>query len=678
MVRLFELILRMSATGSIAICAVLLVRWLLGRAPRKYAYLLWIVVGFRLACPVSFHSAFSLFSLRPAPVVSLPAPAPIPPVIPVSVPPSPPPSTLPVTPTPPMPSSPAVDGMQVLSLLWLAGMVLLAGYSVLREVQLRRQLATATRLEGNIYCSETVRSPFLLGLVRPRIYIPYGLDPQTQRFVLAHEQCHLRRWDHMTRRIGFLLLTIHWFNPLCWLAFLLCGKDMELSCDEAVLRQEGVRSTDYSTALLTFAVNRRLFSPAPLAFGETGVKTRIQNILHWKRPTRIMTAAASVLCCGVLIACAANPQKPADTPLQAALRALDTTDWSTLPCQVFQESSDPPMLPPSDRLAPLADQLIPDEDVRLLPQQGVTVLWNDGTQSIRLLPAEPPGIIQLQYESGDTHQMALAENMEIYIWLIAADQCPGVELTDIDGDGFWESFYYAPTLDIYDYYDGQIQMPTLPDRGAHFVKGCISSELLNADRQFLLYMAHEGDFDMFSYRDGKTTFVCTTDEAYREDAHIDDYDAYIEARRAAPPPYTLEDVVFTQQPLSLTPDLLTYDQRLDWIHTTEPAAQTMALVSLNESVEGEGCLAYVSLWHGAYFDNQYALHLRFPDGTVTQLPLPKENLYDIRKPDHMEFRDGRFLYTLRFSEEFPRKHLKGNYCYEVDLDTKTISLQVEQ
>lgn len=166
------------------------------------------------------------------------------------------------------------------------GGVLIAGYSIFREAQLRSQLTTATRLDANIYCSEFVRSPFLLGTMRPRIYIPYGLDPQTQQFVLAHEQYHLRRLDHITRRISFLFLAIHWFNPLCWLAFALCGKDMELSCDEAVLRQEGVYSADCSTALLSFAVNRRMFSPAPWPLARPASRPASKTFCAGNAPSR--------------------------------------------------------------------------------------------------------------------------------------------------------------------------------------------------------------------------------------------------------------------------------------------------------------------------------------------------------------------------------------------------------
>lgn len=241
-----------------------------------------------------------------------------------------------------------------------------------------------------------------------------------------------------------------------------------------------------------------------------------------------MTLLAVALCCMVLIACGSDPKEPApNTPLQTALRTLNTTDWSTLPCQIFQDEIYP-MLPPSDRLAPLADLLIPTEDIRLLSDQGITVLWNDGTQATRLYPTEKPGIIQLQYESKDTQQTALAQNMEVYTWMIAASQCPGVELADIDGDGFWESFYDAPTLDIYDYYDGQIQVPVLPDRNTGFVKGCLGSDVLDDNRQFLLDMNYNGQTGLFSYQDGETTFVCTVGEAYLEDAQIDDYGAYLE------------------------------------------------------------------------------------------------------------------------------------------------------
>ena len=183
MTALFLTVLRMSATASVAIAAVLLARLLLRKAPKKYAYLLWTVVGFRLICPVSLHGTFSLFSLRtPAAPAAIPPP-PISTTPPVTV------QTVPaigtttpvspeIVPVSPPSVSPAVNWLAILALTWIIGMILLAGYSIIKELRLRRMLSTATLLEDNVYCSEAVRSPFVLGVLHPRIYIPYGLTDE--------------------------------------------------------------------------------------------------------------------------------------------------------------------------------------------------------------------------------------------------------------------------------------------------------------------------------------------------------------------------------------------------------------------------------------------------------------------------------------------------------------------
>lgn len=324
----FLKVLNMSVTAGYVILAVLVLRLLLGKAPKKYSYLLWSVVGFRLCCPVSFRSVFSLFNLKPfdmtaaqsggggltyvpeniglmaQPRVTTGIPA-----INMAI-----ESTLPAA-TPTASVNPMQVAVFIASLVWCLGMVALLFYALVSYLRLKGQMDTAVRLEGNVWQSERVRSPFILGFVKPKIYIPYGLDEATQRYVLTHERCHLKRLDHIVKPAAFLLLVLHWFNPLCWLAFSLMGKDMEMSCDEKVLdREENIRRA-YSLSLLSFASNRRFPSPSPLAFGETGVKSRVKNVLSWKKPALWVTIIAVILSVAALAACAADPaeaQKPSD------------------------------------------------------------------------------------------------------------------------------------------------------------------------------------------------------------------------------------------------------------------------------------------------------------------------------------------------------------------------------
>ena len=318
MENLFLQILNMSLTGSYVILAILLARLLLKKAPKKYSYYLWAVAAFRLICPVSFEAVFSLFKpldipvqnnamayVSPAiryeaqPTVNMGIPA-----VSHSV-----SQSLPAA-TPMNSVNPIQIWIALGTALWCVGILAILIYGIISYVKLKKQLSTSVLLKDNVWQSETVRSPFILGFVKPKIYVPYDLDEASLRYVLTHERYHLRQGDHLVKPIAWLILTVHWFNPLVWLAFHLMGKDMEMRCDEQVLAGEGNIEKSYSMTLLSFAANRRFPAPSPLAFGESGVKTRIKNALRWKQPKVWMTGLAVVLCVAVMAACAANPVKP--------------------------------------------------------------------------------------------------------------------------------------------------------------------------------------------------------------------------------------------------------------------------------------------------------------------------------------------------------------------------------
>ncbi len=329
-VKLFISILNMSITGSYVILAVLLIRLLLRHAPRKYSYLLWSVVGFRLCCPVTFESVFSLFSIRPFDMTAAQKPADyvltyIPenigmmetPQITTGIPAansliygSMPDGVIHnLSGQPTYSANPMQIWTAVGMYIWLIGMAALLIYAVVSCILLHVRLNRATILQDNVWQSETVRSPFILGLLKPKIYIPYRLDEETLDYILMHERYHIRCLDHVVKPLAFFILTVHWFNPLAWLAFVLMGRDMEMRCDEWVLSQSEGICKNYSMSLLAFAANRRFPSPTPLTFGETGVKGRIRNVLRWKKPKLWITVTALILCLAVLIACAANPAK---------------------------------------------------------------------------------------------------------------------------------------------------------------------------------------------------------------------------------------------------------------------------------------------------------------------------------------------------------------------------------
>lgn len=322
MEKVFLRVLNMSATASIVILAVLLMRLLLRKAPKKYSYGLWAVVGFRLCCPVSISSALSLLNFMPSapskaagrgtamqyipddialalqPRVEL-----ITPRLSEAV-----NSSLPAA-TPQASANPMQIWFFVGAVLWCVGMAALLIYSIVSVWRLRHRIATAMRLDGNIWQSENVSSPFILGVFAPRIYLPYHLGEREREYMLAHEKYHLKRRDYIVKLFAFALLTVHWFNPLCWLAFSLMGRDMEMSCDEQVLSRDTSIKAAYSTTLLSFAANRRFPSAIPLAFGESGVGSRIKNVLSWKAPKRWVAPTAFLLCAAIVFVCAMNPRQ---------------------------------------------------------------------------------------------------------------------------------------------------------------------------------------------------------------------------------------------------------------------------------------------------------------------------------------------------------------------------------
>lgn len=315
--RLPPALFNLSLTASIVILAVLVARLLLRKAPRAYSYALWAVVAFRLICPISFSSSFSLLGLINAPVAETGQVE----YVPVDIVHTPFPSVDLIVPeineaineqlpygAEQLGADPLEAPAALATGIWLIGVSVLLIWALSSYLSLRKKMRTAILLESNVYQSDQVGSPFILGLFRPKIYIPFGLDDSTLRYVLAHERYHLKRLDHVVKAFSFIILIIYWFNPLCWLAFHLMSKDMEMSCDEKVLSLNN-NKTEYSTVLLSFASNHRFPSPCPLAFGETSAKSRIKNALKWKHPKVWVTILAVVLCIAVIAACAADPKE---------------------------------------------------------------------------------------------------------------------------------------------------------------------------------------------------------------------------------------------------------------------------------------------------------------------------------------------------------------------------------
>lgn len=321
----FSAVLNMSITASVAILVVLLARMLLKRAPKIFSYALWAVVLFRLLCPVSLTSGFSLLGLLPAPAaeagrmeyVSLHVPDPEQPAAGADVPAS---HLDPTTAHGAAPSAaegtaadPADALVSVMSVVWICGVAGMLMFGLLQLIRLRRTLVGSLPLQDNIYLADHIPTPFVLGVIRPKIYLPSDMAEAERSYIIRHETHHIRRGDHIVKLLAFAAVCIHWFNPLVWLAFALSGKDMEMSCDEAVLKQMGrdIRA-DYSSSLLQFSTGRRVIVGTPLAFGEGETKERIENIMKYKKPTILMVILAVMVCIGLTACLSSNPQPGAE------------------------------------------------------------------------------------------------------------------------------------------------------------------------------------------------------------------------------------------------------------------------------------------------------------------------------------------------------------------------------
>ena len=310
MVDTFVKILNMSITASWLILAVVLLRFILKKAPKWIAVLLWGIVALRLVVPFSFESALSL--IPSAEVFNAPNIQYETPTISSGV----PSINNAVNPALSQTFAPSSVGSinplyiwtLVLSVIWLIGIAVMLLYALISYVRVHRSVAERVPYEENIFLCDHVKSPFILGLVRPRIYLPSNMDAASMEPVIAHEKAHLARRDHWWKPLGFLILAVHWFNPLCWVAYVLLCRDIELACDEKVIRQMDVDGKkQYSSALLECSVQRRLVTICPLAFGEVGVKERVKKVLHYKKPAFWIIVAAVVACALVTVCFATNP-----------------------------------------------------------------------------------------------------------------------------------------------------------------------------------------------------------------------------------------------------------------------------------------------------------------------------------------------------------------------------------
>ena len=296
----FLKILNMSISASWTVLAVLIIRLVFKKAPKWINTVLWGIVGFRLIMPFSLESVFSL--IPSVETISKTSDSPRPYFE----------SGVTIVDNQvnnylkghyfegiTRPEGYFADITVIFAIVWLAGMALLLIYTLISYLRLRNKIGTAVLLEDNIYQSERVISPFVLGIIKPKIYLPFNINEQDKEHVIAHEKAHISRKDHLWKPMGFLILILHWFNPLIWLGYILLCRDIELACDEKVIKKSDTKQkADYSQALLNCSVNRHTVSACPIAFGEAEVKRRVKSVLSYKKPALfviISAAAASVL-----------------------------------------------------------------------------------------------------------------------------------------------------------------------------------------------------------------------------------------------------------------------------------------------------------------------------------------------------------------------------------------------
>lgn len=325
--KLFLQILNMSITSTYVILFVILIRFLLRKTPKIYSYSLWSVVLLRFIFPFSFESIFSFIRINPK-------------AIPIDI---------IYTQIPQINSGiglidnvvnntlPAAtlyasaNSIQIWILIgeiiWLVGMVTLIIYSIITTIKLSKRLKHSINISRNIYKVDYISTPFVFGLIKPKIYLPVGLSENEKSYIIKHEQTHIERYDHIIKFITFVVLSIHWFNPLVWLAFILMSKDMELSCDEKVIRELGNEiKKDYSNSLLSLSLGRKIIGGSPLAFAENNTKGRIKNILNYKKPKFYIIFITFIILIIAFVGLMTNPVKDSKYYAEQFLEIVTTPE----------------------------------------------------------------------------------------------------------------------------------------------------------------------------------------------------------------------------------------------------------------------------------------------------------------------------------------------------------------
>lgn len=337
--QIFLELLNNAVVSSVLIIVVLLIRICIKKAPKWITCVLWGMVAIKLVLPFRIESVLSLIpssKLVPVEMEYQSAPQ-----VTTGV------TAMNDVVNPVLASDFASNGVasvspmqmviSVLSVLWVMGMVILCIYFVVSYCLLRKRVALSKNILENVYACDAVNSPFILGIIRPRIYLPSGMDQDTLECVLAHEKAHLRRLDHIWKPFGFLVLTLYWFNPLCWISYVLLCKDIEFACDELVMKDKDKEwKITYCQALLDCSIKRKAIAACPIAFGEVSVKDRVRSVLHYKKPAFWIVVVAVLSCAVVAVCFMTSPKSDADVAdnnqltMQELVSLVTSKSWNQI------------------------------------------------------------------------------------------------------------------------------------------------------------------------------------------------------------------------------------------------------------------------------------------------------------------------------------------------------------
>ncbi len=416
MLNIFNTIIEMNIKASVVILFILIVRLFIKNAPKKFSYMLWAVAAFRLCIPYSFKALFSIFNVggkesigeqishsveqiptyTPAPIVNNTVNTIVTPPIhtpPVNTPPIHTPVTTPNIDISQTSSSEIVNAvaeksidwgvllMQIALILWIVGIAAMLIYGVITYVKTYRRMQSGILTRDNIYFSDKTDTPFSMGFIKPKIYLPFGLSDEEQECIIAHEECHIKRFDHTIKLFSFLLLCVHWFNPMCWIAFNRMTYDMETSCDEMVFAS-GIteeKKKQYSHTLVSVGTKKRFPTPAPINFdGISNTKSRIKNILKLRKTKVWIKVICYVLCAVVLFACAAdvseslNDEQSSSVDVSNEQSQADNNESSNDKEEHKQPTEEIP-----DLIA-----MAKDNEIKIITEDGKEMLLSEYTSSI--------------------------------------------------------------------------------------------------------------------------------------------------------------------------------------------------------------------------------------------------------------------------------------------------------